>query len=172
MFYDVRLLYLICSNDLWQDANTIWDYDLWVSLNGPCDISTCEIGELARRWRQLSSCRFYRAWWSTVSIPQDHTSMMRVLSSTEKLQTSIGMSLSDETNFNDVVNRAVRDICEHIPGVYTWRQRCFRLHPERFYRKDRVHLNFLGMRKYINEACRASLFGTRRSAPKDVYIYI
>ena len=156
MFYDVRLLYLICSNDLWQDANTIWDYDLWVSLNGPCDICTCEIGELTRRFRQLLSVE-------TVVI-------MSILP-----RVVVNCLYPTRPHFNDarlVVNRAVRDICEHIPGVYTWRQRCFRLHPERFYRKDRVHLNFLGMRKYINEACRASLFGTRRSAPKDVYIYI
>ncbi len=60
-----------------------------------------------------------------------------------------------------VVSRAVTDICKHTPGVYTWKQRRFRLHPERFYRTDGVHMNFLGMRKYINEVRRAALFGAR-----------
>ena len=71
-------------------------------------------------------------------------------------------------DFNDarlVVNRAVTYTCKDIPGLHSWRQICFRLHPERFFRNDGVHLNFIGMRKYIKEVRRAALFGARSLVP-------
>ena len=96
----------------------------------------CKVGELVRQFRQLPSME------AGVIMPI----LPRVV---------VNCLYPTRPDFNDarlVVNRAVTDICKHIPGVYTWRQRCFRLHPERFFRKDGVHRNFLGMRKYINKS--------------------
>ena len=109
----------------------------------------CEIGELARLNRQLPSVK------TVVVMP---------------IQPRVVVNCRHPTrpDFNDarlVVNRAVADICCHFPGVFTWRQRCFRLHPERFICSDGVHPTFLGLRKYMNEIRRASLFGARQSAP-------
>ena len=109
----------------------------------------CEIGELSRLYRQLPSVK------TVVIMP---------------IQPRVVVNCRHPTrpDFNDarlVVNRAVADISCHFPGVYTWRQRCFRLHPERFICSDGVHPTFLGLRKYMNEIRRASLFGARQSAP-------
>ena len=106
----------------------------------------CDTGELSRQFRQLPSVE------TVVIMPILPRMVVDCLYPTRD-------------DFNDarlVVNRAVTDICKHTPGVYTWKQRCFRRHPERFYRTDGVHMNFLGMRKYINEVRRAALFGARR----------
>ena len=69
-------------------------------------------------------------------------------------------------DFNDarlLVNRTVAAIVSDIPGVYTWKQRCIRLHPERFFIADGIHLNSIGLRRYLEEVRRASLFGARRA---------
>ena len=108
-----------------------------------------EIAELARLYRQLPSVK------TVVVMPI----LPRVV---------VNCSHPTRPDFNDarlVVNRAVADICCHLPGVFTWRQRCFRLNPERFICHDGVHPTFLGLRKYMNEIRRASLFGARQSGP-------
>ena len=108
-----------------------------------------EIAELARLYRQLPSVK------TVVVMPL----LPRVV---------VNCRHPTRPDFNDarlVVNRAVADISCHFPGVYTWRQTCFRLHPERLICHDGVHPTFLGLRKYMNEIRRASLFGARQSAP-------
>ena len=75
----------------------------------------CEIGDLARRFRQLP--------------PVETVVIMLILPRVE-----VNCLYPTRPDFNDarlVVNRAVADIWCHFPGVSTWRQRCFRLHPER-----------------------------------------
>ena len=56
-------------------------------------------------------------------------------------------------DFNDamlIVNRKVAAIVADMPSVYTVKQSCVRLHPERFSLNDGVHLNaVIGMRKYL-----------------------
>ena len=86
-------------------------------LSSPAGIPlslACKVGELVRQFRQLPSME------AGVIMPI----LPRVV---------VNCLYPTRPDFNDarlVVNRAVRDICKHIPGVYTWRQRCFRLHPE------------------------------------------
>ena len=44
-----------------------------------------------------------------------------------------------------IVNRKVAAIVMHMPGVYTCKQRCIRLHPEIFFLNDGVHLMWVSL---------------------------
>ena len=70
----------------------------------------CEIGELARLFRLLP--------------PVETVVIMLILP-----RVVVNCLYHTRPDFNDA-RLVVADICCHFPGVYTWRQRCFRLHPE------------------------------------------
>ena len=101
----------------------------------------------------------------TASVGGDSCHHANYIAHSHMVVNCLHQTRQDLNNARLVVNRAVADICKDVHGVYTWRQRCFRLHTERFFRNECVHLNFIGIRKYVNEVRKTSLFDARRIVP-------
>ena len=65
--------------------------------------------------------------------------------STTRLDGLLPMTREDYNDARLIVNRKVAAIVTDMSGVYNWKQRCIRIHPERFFLNDGVHLMWVSL---------------------------